>query len=398
MTRRALFLVLVLVATLVGSLAGPALGDTLEQELKSIRQSILAIEAAMDDVAAERSTLARDVLAAREKLDTVETEMAAAAARLTRLEIEQSERNAALNSVRSELAERFAKLSIIRADRDVALDDAKASVIEAYTRGGAAEPAIAFSATAVTDVSVGVAYLGVLTEYRSDAASRYAELVAMQETEEAKVKAVEAAIAAEVAELVATAASIEMARAELDTTRQALSEEFDVQAALLADVKAAISEFEGEITILAREEASIRSKIEAASQPTGTKPGKLVRPVPGAISSGYGPRVHPILGTMRMHNGVDMNAAHGDPIRAGAAGTVIFSGVKGGFGNTVMIDHGGGMVTLYAHQSRLAVSTGQKVGSGETIGYIGSTGLSTGPHLHFEVRINGVAKNPSHYL
>ena len=99
-----------------------------------------------------------------------------------------------------------------------------------------------------------------------------------------------------------------------------------------------------------------------------------------------------------MHNGVDMNAAQGDPIRAVAAGKVILAGVKGGFGNTIMIDHGGGMVTLYAHQSQLGASVGDNVKAGQTIGFIGSTGLSTGPHLHFEVRINGVAKNPAKYL
>jgi murein DD-endopeptidase MepM/ murein hydrolase activator NlpD len=394
--RRALFLAVI--ATLVGSLAGPAFGDSLEQDLKEIRESMLAIEAAIDDVAAERSMLARDVLFARGKLDAVESEMTAARARLTRIEIEQSDRNAALDAVRSELAERFAKLSVIRDQRDSALDDAKASVLHAYMSGGTSEPSIAFSATAVTDVSVGVAYLDVLTGHRAGAAGRYAELVAMQEAEEAKVKAVETAIADEVAALVETAVSIDVAKADLEVKRTALSAEYDRQQVLLVDVEAAIYEFEGEITALAREEASIKSKIRAASEPTGTKPGQLVRPVPGAISSGFGPRVHPILGTMRMHNGVDMNASQGDAIKAAAAGRVILAGVKGGFGNTIMIDHGGGMVTLYAHQSRIGASVGQKVTAGETIGYIGSTGLSTGPHLHFEVRINGVPKNPTNYI
>jgi murein DD-endopeptidase MepM/ murein hydrolase activator NlpD len=394
--RRALFLVLV--ATLVGSLAVPAVGDTLEQDLKEIRQSILAIEAAMDDVAAERSMLARDVLAADEKLDLVETEMAAAVARLTRIEIEQVDRNLDLDTVRAELAERFAELSDIRVRRNSALDDAKAAVLQAYMSGGTSQPSIAFSATAVTEVSIGVAYLDVLTGYRSGAAGRYGELVAMQEAEEAKVKAVEAAIESEVAALVRTAAEIEVAEADLELKRAALSAEYDRQAALLDDVRAAIAEFEGELRGLAREESSIKSKIKAASQPTGTKPARLVRPVPGAISSGFGPRVHPILGTTRMHNGVDMNAAQGEPIKAAASGTVMFAGVKGGFGNTIMIDHGGGMVTLYAHQSRLGASVGQKVTAGGTIGYIGSTGLSTGPHLHFEVRINGVPKNPANYI
>ena len=99
-----------------------------------------------------------------------------------------------------------------------------------------------------------------------------------------------------------------------------------------------------------------------------------------------------------MHNGLDMNGAQGSPIVAANGGTVILSGVKGGYGNTIMVDHGGGMVTLYAHQSTLAVGGGAKVSRGQVIGYVGSTGQSTGPHLHFEVRINGAPVNPANYL
>ena len=93
-----------------------------------------------------------------------------------------------------------------------------------------------------------------------------------------------------------------------------------------------------------------------------------------------------------------MNGGSGQAIVSASSGTVIFSGVKGGYGNTIMVDHGGGMVTLYGHQSKFAVSAGQSVKRGQTIGYVGSTGVSTGPHLHFEVRINGNPVNPAKYL
>ena len=99
-----------------------------------------------------------------------------------------------------------------------------------------------------------------------------------------------------------------------------------------------------------------------------------------------------------MHTGIDIDADTGDPIVAAAGGKVIYAGYRGGYGNTIIIDHGGGMATLYAHQSQLAASTGQEVRLGDLIGYVGSTGLSTGPHLHFEVRINGAHRDPAPYF
>jgi len=117
--------------------------------------------------------------------------------------------------------------------------------------------------------------------------------------------------------------------------------------------------------------------------------GSFMRPVPGGITSGFGYRMHPILGVRKMHTGVDISAATGTPIHAGDAGTVIWAGRRGGYGLCVVIDHGGGMSTVYGHCSRLACGVGQEVGKGQVIGYVGSTGLSTGPHLHFEVRRNG---------
>ncbi|UCH33677.1 MAG: peptidoglycan DD-metalloendopeptidase family protein [Armatimonadota bacterium] len=125
--------------------------------------------------------------------------------------------------------------------------------------------------------------------------------------------------------------------------------------------------------------------------------GSFMRPVNGSITSGYGYRMHPILRVRKMHTGVDIAAAAGTPIRAADAGTVIWSASRGGYGLCVIIDHGGGMSTVYGHCSRLAVRAGQAVSKGQAIGNVGSTGLSTGPHLHFEVRRNGSPVNPLSY-
>jgi murein DD-endopeptidase MepM/ murein hydrolase activator NlpD len=101
-----------------------------------------------------------------------------------------------------------------------------------------------------------------------------------------------------------------------------------------------------------------------------------------------------VLGTRRLHAGVDFGAGAGTPIVAADDGVVVSAGWLGGYGNAVIIDHTGGVATLYGHQSRLAVTSGASVSRGQVIGYVGSTGMSTGPHLHFEVRINGVPTDP----
>ncbi|MXP40170.1 peptidoglycan DD-metalloendopeptidase family protein [Altererythrobacter soli] len=121
----------------------------------------------------------------------------------------------------------------------------------------------------------------------------------------------------------------------------------------------------------------------------------LLAPVPGRVSSRYGMRRHPILGYRRMHSGLDFKAGSGTPILAVTDGTVEFAGRRGGHGNHVRLDHGNGLDTGYSHMSRIAVSRGQRVRRGQVIGYVGSTGLSTGPHLHYEMYRGGRAVDPS---
>jgi len=128
--------------------------------------------------------------------------------------------------------------------------------------------------------------------------------------------------------------------------------------------------------------------------------GKFYWPIPasGRITSGFGMRMHPILRTNRMHSGIDVGAPTGTRLYAAAEGYVRFAGWSGGYGNTVIIDHGNGYSTLYAHNSRNRVTTGQFVSRGQHIADVGSTGMSTGPHLHFEVRINNRATDPMAYF
>lgn len=126
--------------------------------------------------------------------------------------------------------------------------------------------------------------------------------------------------------------------------------------------------------------------------------GQFTYPTNAPITSSFGTRIHPILGYRRFHAGVDFGATHGSTIRSADSGTVIFSGWYGGYGRSVIVDHGGGLTSLYAHASELYVNEGEPVKRGQAIAAVGSTGLSTGPHLHFEVRKNGDPVNPMNYL
>ncbi|MEM6399346.1 MAG: peptidoglycan DD-metalloendopeptidase family protein [Cyanobacteria bacterium P01_D01_bin.116] len=142
--------------------------------------------------------------------------------------------------------------------------------------------------------------------------------------------------------------------------------------------------------------AAAKAKSKARNFVRGS--GIMTFPSNGYISSPYGWRSHPILGRGRLHTGIDFAAGYGSTIRAADSGTVLYSGWYGGYGKTVIVNHGKGITTLYGHASKLYVKAGENVKRGQAISAIGSTGLSTGPHLHFEVRKNGTPVNPANYL
>ena len=116
------------------------------------------------------------------------------------------------------------------------------------------------------------------------------------------------------------------------------------------------------------------------------------------VTSEFGMRFHPILKVNKLHTGIDIGAAAGTKVLAANSGTVIKAGWNNSYGNVVMVDHGGGIVTLYAHNSKLLVSEGDVVARGQEIALVGSTGMSTGAHIHFEVRVNGEYQNPRNWL
>ena len=162
-----------------------------------------------------------------------------------------------------------------------------------------------------------------------------------------------------------------------------------------------------QVSAMLKERQAARAAAAAAAQSSGGQgasdnwvqgTGQLGWPVSGEITSPYGYRVHPIWGTTIYHSGIDIGVDEGTPVHAADGGVVVWSGWMGGYGYAVVIDHGNGLSTLYGHNSELAVDEGQSVAKGQVISYAGSTGNSTGPHVHFEVRVNGDPVDPMGYL
>ena len=202
-------------------------------------------------------------------------------------------------------------------------------------------------------------------------------------------------------ELEAQRASVEVTKSKIESRKrdldQATREKQDLMGRLAIDKKA----LEEQIDKLNEEAKDLEVKILKLMRDSGPySGGKMEWPAPGyyRITSEFGYRIHPILKVKKLHTGMDIGVPTGGDIVAAAAGTVIYSGSLGGYGNTVMLDHGGGIVTLYAHNSRLVVSEGQVVARGDVVAKAGSTGMSTGPHLHFEVRKNGAYQDPLTWL
>ena len=214
--------------------------------------------------------------------------------------------------------------------------------------------------------------------------------------DEAEIKSRQEQLDAEMKEIKSTKAELEAKRARANKLKEQRSymlykaQEEEQQSQSEYERLLAISE---NITAMLR---NMESSGGGSSSSGGT--GRFMWPCRGEITSYFGWRTHPIFGTTKYHSGMDIAVDYGTPIMAADSGTVIYSGWLGGYGYAVMIDHGSGLVTLYAHNQSLNVYEGQYVTKGTCIAYAGSTGYSTGPHCHFEVRLHGEVTEPLNYL
>lgn len=229
------------------------------------------------------------------------------------------------------------------------------------------------------------------------------------ETEKANLEAKKAEIETAKADLDKQKSDLEAKKAEYKAEYDKLNDEYENLEADAQSITAIINASAGSYDSSSSESSGGGGGDSTASESGGGESsydgggysgggGSLGWPVSGPVTSEFGYRIHPVFGDYRGHTGIDIGVPTGTPVHAAEAGKVIMAQWYGGYGNAVMIDHGNGIVTLYGHNSSLAVSNGQTVSRGQVIAYAGSTGWSSGPHCHFEVRVGGQPVNPRNYL
>lgn len=345
----------------------------LQAKLAKVKKQIQQARAEIRHIRKRERAVTADLLATEQRLDATRKRLRQARARLSAVRAEQTKTAARLKELEQRLQQRQQMLA--------------RRVRVAYQQGNASTVRLLLGSRDVHDLISRSYVLGRIA--RAD--SRL--VLAIKQDKEG--------VAREKARLDQQAREIAQLEAELAQQSRLLDQQTAVKREILQDIARDRELKEQALDEWEEESRQIAAMLRAMEQtPRGqarlAKPfrGGLIRPVSGPIVSGFGMRYHPILKVYRMHTGVDIAAPHGTPIKAAADGEVIFTGYRRGYGNTVIIDHGGGVATLYGHCSAVAVSEGTTVKQGQVVGYVGATGLATGPHLHFEVRRNGEPVNP----
>jgi murein DD-endopeptidase MepM/ murein hydrolase activator NlpD len=397
--KQTLLAVISMVVALLVPVAMPVYAaSSAEQKLADLQSQISDLNGQIKAQKGERTAIQQDLSTAQERLATVSAELAEAQSKVQEVEATITSTEDHLAQVQEELDALEGQLADTRVSIRETSDQLSDQAIEMYMGGVPELQSVVFNAGDMTTAAVGVSYAKEIVASSELLINDLATLEAVEARQKEAVEDRKASVQSDLTALDQQREQLEADRVEVDVRRQEALAEADRQQELLNQVNSEISNFQGELTALERDQAQVKAQIAAAQQKGGTRPSVLLWPVSGPITSPFGWRVHPIFGTKKLHTGIDIGVAYGTPIKAAAAGTVILAQTYGGYGNATAIDHGGGLSTLYGHQSKIIVKVGQKVTMGEVIGYVGCTGYCTGPHLHFEVREDGTPVNPTKYL
>jgi murein DD-endopeptidase MepM/ murein hydrolase activator NlpD len=389
MTRRLVIGVLALLAA-----ATPALADVVEKK-QSIDAKIAALQDRVEATKNREATLQQEIDAVSGNIRSLEQQVGVVSERLAPLERELELRELKLNRLNALFQLQTERLEFLQEQHRIALDRLNRRLVATYESDAPDELSFLLASRSFSDLIDGLDYVRLVVRRDRQIisevdASKHEVAVARWQTRLSRrsVRRQAEIVAVRVRQVRVLRDELVANKGKLESAREQKKVSLD---SLTAQERADAEEIDGLQAVSADLAAKIRAA-QAHSTVQHVSGAGLIWPVNAPITSPFGWRWG------RMHEGIDLGAAYGSPIAAAAAGVVIYAGWEGGYGNLVVIDHGGGLASAYGHQSRIAVSVGQSVSQGETIGYVGSTGHSTGPHLHFEVRVNGQAVDPLGYL
>jgi murein DD-endopeptidase MepM/ murein hydrolase activator NlpD len=390
MRRLALAFIVVL------AFAGPALGDDVTKK-HHVDQRIAALNGRVAQQRQQEQALRASVAGFTARIRELEARVGDVSLHLSTLDGDLRLHQRRLHALDELFALQTSRYRFLQEQYRTAVDVLERRIVSLYESAPPSTIDVVLDSQTLQDAIDQVQYVEQLS--RQD--KRIADAVAVARTQakaaRRKTKALRTTVSGETAVIAARTAQERAVRDELVGAQGDLASQRRTKLVDLSKLSASERAEAEEIDALQAASQALTARILAAQAhdagaPATPSAAGLIWPVSGPITSPFGWRWG------RMHEGIDIGVPYGTPIHAAAAGTVIYCGWEEGYGNLVVIDHGGGIATAYGHQSSIAVTCGQHVDQGQVIGYVGCTGHCTGPHLHFEVRVNGAPVDPLGYL
>jgi murein DD-endopeptidase MepM/ murein hydrolase activator NlpD len=354
--------------------------ETLNDKIATARAKERSLHAQIASVNAKIRDLESEVGGVANDLDLLERDLA--------LQQEKLEKITALWKLQTE------KLNLLRAQHAEAVDRVSDRLVAIYESGNVTTVDVLLNSASFSELVSRLEFIRDLTEQDkriAESVGRAKQQMAVQQKRTTisrrKIQVVTRAVAVRTAQT-------RLVRERLLVREHALAGARSQKQQTLAAVEESKKDYLNEVNSLLAVSASLASRIQSSQSGSTVQPSSsgFIWPVSGPVTSPFGWRWG------RMHEGIDIAVPYGTPVHAAAAGQVIYAGWMGGYGNLVVIDHGGGMATAYGHNTSIVVGVGSSVSQGQVVAYSGSTGHSTGPHVHFEVRVNGTPVDPMGYL
>ena len=363
----------------------------------SVEERLDQTEQKLDRANQKRGVLSSEIEALNGRIRAIETQVAALRVEERAAERRLADKQAELDVAVGELKEAYGELRLLAKKLKLSLDTLRSRLVAIYESGTTEVSDLVFASEDYGDLIERSEYIEQIQSSDEKLIARVRDLRDRQKKLVLKLKTVKERIEKVRDQIAEEEQALQVARVAVQSREQSLVAARGQRSAALSQIDEQVGHLE---SIRADLQAEIQAEIAAASGistlPAGPMSAPsaagLIWPLSGTLTSGFGYRWG------RMHEGIDIAVPEGTPVRSAKSGTVIIASYYGGYGNYICVDHGGGLSTCYGHLSGFASSTGQRVSQGQVIGYSGNTGSSTGPHLHFEVRINGAAQDPMGYL